>query len=64
MLCRMQRVMGREGVGVIAVDRFQDRLLFARHEGRVARAPFVIVAQQVENSMDEEAPEFLAEAVS
>ena len=47
-------------MGVIAVDRFQDRLLFTRHEGRVARAPFVIVAQQVENSMDEEAPEFLA----
>ncbi len=51
-------------MGVIAVDRFQNRLLFARHEGLVARAPFVIVAQQVEDSMDQEARHFITQAVS
>jgi hypothetical protein len=59
----MQRVMGREGVGVIAAYRLQNRSLFARHEGRVTRAPFVIVAQQVEDPMDQEAPEFLTKSV-
>ena len=48
---------------MIAAYRLQNRSLFARHEGRVTRAPFVIVAQQVEDPMDQEALEFLAKSV-